>query len=171
MSHEENKIASKKPRDLREADLPGVRFAWYDTEVCRFMEFSGHLVWAQMCEFEADYTVPEHGVRGINEYEELAPKWAFGPPPEQPQSEEPPTEQEVVCRCVQRLTHKWMEDLDMMGKRENLLVTQLLLILSAVLTGISAWGIMTRQKHEQALRIMEETSDPFKGRKPPDGLM
>ena len=160
--------------DLREAEIGEGRFAWYDTSTEEFEEWNGNMAWHRMADFEADYRNVPHGETAsmeeqVNKYLEASPEWACLAPPEEPQGE-PRTEREKLKRCVQKLSRDWMEQLDTMGKKKGLLVSEVLMILSAVLRGLAAWGTATRIQHETALAVMKEHSDPFKGGEDPGGL-
>ena len=67
--------------DLREADIAGGRFAFFDTVVGRFFECSGQQAWDTFKDFEIDYRGEYRD--GLLRFEKLCPEWAFSEPNEE----------------------------------------------------------------------------------------
>jgi hypothetical protein len=59
--------------DLTHQIHSGNKFAWYDTVVDQFEEWSGICTWETWEEFELDYTGDD-----ILRYRKLVPVWVFG---------------------------------------------------------------------------------------------
>jgi hypothetical protein len=66
--------------DLRQAAIPGYRFAWWDTVVDKFESHGGNMAWETWDEFCEDF----QNFLGddIQRYKALAPKWTYEPEPE-----------------------------------------------------------------------------------------
>ncbi len=70
--------------DIR-GSCTGHRFAFWDTCVDKFEEYSDEMAWDTFEEFQEAYdldqTEPPYRANSIDRYKGLCPKWAFTPPP------------------------------------------------------------------------------------------